>query len=192
VVAAAALQSADGAFLLGQMAPFTSAAGEWVFPCGTPEADDINAAGMLGLFGNLARELFEETGVNIATCHVEPGWTLVRDGGFVALIEHLDPGTLQSTSRCHYHDRCNTRRSCRRVLPPRRSMAHNRYPCNLHQNGSSFSGRASPRPFNLRAELGARLCDSLAQRWRSLGQGTCAGKWVISDALGAGKQQSPA
>jgi hypothetical protein len=56
VVAAAALQSADGAFLLGQMAPFTSAAGEWVFPCGTPEADDINAAGMLGLFGNLARD----------------------------------------------------------------------------------------------------------------------------------------
>jgi hypothetical protein len=89
VFAAAALQSADGAFLLGQMAPFTSAAGKWVFPCGTPEPDDINSAGMLDLNGNLGRELFEETGVIIATCQVEPGWTLARDGGFVALIKRV-------------------------------------------------------------------------------------------------------
>jgi hypothetical protein len=89
VFAAAALQSADGAFLLGRMAPFTSAPGQWVFPCGTPDPSDINSAGLLDLFGNLGRELFEETGLNIATCQVEPGWTLVRDGGFVALIKHV-------------------------------------------------------------------------------------------------------
>ena len=49
VFAAAALQSAAGAFLLGQMAPFTSSAGRWVFPCDTPNRDDISSAGMLDL-----------------------------------------------------------------------------------------------------------------------------------------------
>src|SRR5262249_28698708 len=80
VFAAAALQSADGAFLLGQMAPFTSSAGQWVFPCGTPDLGDISSAGLLDLFGSVGRELFEETGLDIVSCQVEPGWTLVRDG----------------------------------------------------------------------------------------------------------------
>lgn len=89
VFAAAALQSADGAFLLGQMAPFTVAAGQWVFPCGTPDPDDISSTGMLDLAGNVGRELFEETGLDIGACQVEPGWTLVRDGGFVALMKSV-------------------------------------------------------------------------------------------------------
>jgi 8-oxo-dGTP pyrophosphatase MutT (NUDIX family) len=89
VFAAAALQSADGAFLLGQMAPFTSAAGQWVFPCGTPAPDDISSAGMLDLTGNVTRELFEETGLDIRACQVEPGWTLVRDGEFFALMKRV-------------------------------------------------------------------------------------------------------
>jgi len=89
VFAAAALQSADGAFLLGQMSPFTSTAGQWVFPCGTPDLDDISGAGMLDLAGNVSRELFEETGLDIGVCQVEPGWTLVGDGGFVALMKHV-------------------------------------------------------------------------------------------------------
>ena len=49
VVAAAALQSADGAFLFCQMAPFTAAAGRWVFPGGMPDPNDITSAGMLDL-----------------------------------------------------------------------------------------------------------------------------------------------
>jgi 8-oxo-dGTP pyrophosphatase MutT (NUDIX family) len=89
VFAAAALQSADGAFLLGQMAPFTSSAGQWVFPSGAPDLDDISSAGMLDLAGSAGRELFEETGVDIGVCQVEPGWTLVRDGGLVALMKHV-------------------------------------------------------------------------------------------------------
>jgi 8-oxo-dGTP pyrophosphatase MutT (NUDIX family) len=89
VFAAAALQSADDAFLLGQMAPFTSVAGQWVFPGGTPDPDDISAAGMLDLAGSVGRELFEETGLDIGVCQVEPGWTLVGDGGFVALMKRV-------------------------------------------------------------------------------------------------------
>ena len=89
IFAAAALQSADGAFLLGQMAPFTSSPGQWVFPCGTLDPDDISSAGMLDLVGSLGRELFEETGLDIDVCQVEPGWTLVRDGRFVALMKRV-------------------------------------------------------------------------------------------------------
>jgi 8-oxo-dGTP pyrophosphatase MutT (NUDIX family) len=89
VFAAAALQSADGAFLLGQMAPYTSAAGQWVFPCGTLDRDDISSAGMLDLVGSVSRELFEETGLDIGVCQVGPGWTLVHDGGFVALMKRV-------------------------------------------------------------------------------------------------------
>ena len=89
VFADAALQSADGAFLLGQMAAFTSLAGQWVFPGGTPDRDDISLGGMLDLAGSMARELLEETGLDIGVCKVEPSWTLVRDGGFVALLKRV-------------------------------------------------------------------------------------------------------
>jgi 8-oxo-dGTP pyrophosphatase MutT (NUDIX family) len=88
VFAAAALQAADGAYLVGRMAPFTSIAGQWLFPCGTPDREDISA-GMLDLAGSARRELFEETGLDIGTMQAEPGWTLVRDGGFVALIKRV-------------------------------------------------------------------------------------------------------
>ena len=89
IAAVAALQSADDAFLLGQMAPFTALAGQWVFPGGTPDPHDISPGGKLDLLGSVARELGEETGLDIGVCKVEPGWTLVRDGGFLALIKGL-------------------------------------------------------------------------------------------------------
>jgi 8-oxo-dGTP pyrophosphatase MutT (NUDIX family) len=70
------------------MAPFTSIAGQWLFPCGTPDHEDVSA-GMLDLAGSARRELFEETGLDIGTMQVEAGWTLVRDNGFVALIKRV-------------------------------------------------------------------------------------------------------
>jgi hypothetical protein len=42
---------------------------------------------MLDLGGSAARELFEETGINIATLSARPGWSLVRDRNFIALIK---------------------------------------------------------------------------------------------------------
>ncbi len=44
---------------------------------------------MLDLAGSVARELLEETGLDIGVCKVEPSWTLVRDGGFVALLKRV-------------------------------------------------------------------------------------------------------
>jgi ADP-ribose pyrophosphatase YjhB (NUDIX family) len=88
VFAAAALQAADGAYLVGRMAPFTSIAGQWLFPCGTPDPKDVRA-GMLDLPGSARRELFEETGLDIGTMRAQAGWTTVRDNGFVALIKRV-------------------------------------------------------------------------------------------------------
>jgi 8-oxo-dGTP pyrophosphatase MutT (NUDIX family) len=99
VFAAAALRSADGAYLVGRMAPSTSVAGQWLFPCGTPDPKDIGAAGTLDLAGSVGRELFEETGLDIGTFEAEPGWTLVRDGGFIALMKRLIAGESAETLR---------------------------------------------------------------------------------------------
>jgi hypothetical protein len=44
---------------------------------------------MLDLDHNLDRELLEETGIGRGELAAEPGWSVVRDRGFVALIKSL-------------------------------------------------------------------------------------------------------
>jgi 8-oxo-dGTP pyrophosphatase MutT (NUDIX family) len=87
VFAAAALRSADGAFVVGEMGASTANAGLVNFPCGTPEPDDLDASGRLDLPANLVRELLEETGIGIGEVRAAPGWTLVRDRGFLAFLK---------------------------------------------------------------------------------------------------------
>ncbi len=87
--AAAALQSADGAFLVGDMASSTANAGLITFPCGTPEPADVDARGALDLPGHLGREMLEEVGIRLSELGAEPGWTMVRDGGYLALVKRL-------------------------------------------------------------------------------------------------------
>ncbi|MGO9699457.1 MAG: NUDIX hydrolase [Xanthobacteraceae bacterium] len=89
VFACAALQSADGAYLVGEMASSMASAGQIYFPCGTPDPDDVSAAGTLDLAGSVSRELLEETGIDIADLAAEPGWTMVHDRGFMALMKRL-------------------------------------------------------------------------------------------------------
>jgi hypothetical protein len=89
VFAAAALQGADGGYLVGEMASNTANAGLLYFPCGTPDPSDVDAGGMLDLAGSVGRELLEETGVAISTLGSEPGWCLLRDRGFLALIKRV-------------------------------------------------------------------------------------------------------
>jgi 8-oxo-dGTP pyrophosphatase MutT (NUDIX family) len=88
IFASAGLRAADGAFLAGEMAQSTANAGQIYFPCGTPDPKDV-AAGTLDLDGSLRRELYEETGLDVAMFEAEPGWRLVRDRGYLALIKQL-------------------------------------------------------------------------------------------------------
>jgi 8-oxo-dGTP pyrophosphatase MutT (NUDIX family) len=85
---AAAVVSADGAFLLGVMGASTLNAGRIYFPCGTPDPSDI-VDGKVDLEFSVRRELKEETGLDAAECDTEPGWTSVVDGALIAQIKVL-------------------------------------------------------------------------------------------------------
>jgi 8-oxo-dGTP pyrophosphatase MutT (NUDIX family) len=80
--------SSDGAFLLGEMAPHTFNAGQIYFPCGTPDLNDV-AIDHVDFDGSIARELKEETGLDIAEFAAEAGWYTVLGGAAVALMKLL-------------------------------------------------------------------------------------------------------
>jgi 8-oxo-dGTP pyrophosphatase MutT (NUDIX family) len=85
---AAAILTADGAFLLGVMGKQTFNAGKIYFPCGTPDPDDI-VGGKVDLDLSVRRELKEETGLDVTEFEIEPGWTMVIDGPLIAQIKVL-------------------------------------------------------------------------------------------------------
>ncbi|MBN9048617.1 MAG: NUDIX hydrolase [Rhizobiales bacterium] len=82
------VKSSDGAFLLGVMAPHTANAGQVYFPCGTPDFDDL-VDGRVDLDSSVARELREETGLLTADLAPAPGWIVVSDGPYVALLRRF-------------------------------------------------------------------------------------------------------
>jgi 8-oxo-dGTP pyrophosphatase MutT (NUDIX family) len=84
-----ALRSADGAFLLGEMAGHTSNAGRVYFPSGTPDLDDIRGD-TVNIAGSVAREVEEETGLTAADYRPRPHWDCVVSGTAIAMIRILD------------------------------------------------------------------------------------------------------
>ena len=90
----AALRSADGAFLLGEMAHHTFNAGQIYFPAGTPDPSDI-FDGKVDLEASARRELLEETGVSADDASIAPGWTLVFTPRRIACMK---PMTLAATA----------------------------------------------------------------------------------------------
>jgi 8-oxo-dGTP pyrophosphatase MutT (NUDIX family) len=88
----AAIESSDGAFLLGVMGAHTFNAGHLYFPCGTPDPSDIGDGGSVDLDFNIRRELQEETGLDAAVLEAESGWTVILDGTVVAIIKVMRSG----------------------------------------------------------------------------------------------------
>ena len=95
---AAAIRSANGAFLLGVMGPHTANAGRIYFPCGTPDPDDI-VGDRVDLDLSVRRELKEEAGFDVAEFTAEPGWTSVFDGSLIAHIKVLRSGVSAAALR---------------------------------------------------------------------------------------------
>jgi hypothetical protein len=83
---AAAIMSADGAFLLGEMAVHTFNAGQIYFPCGTPDRSDL-VGNTVDFDFSVRRELTEETGLESSEFGEEPGWTLAVHGAVIATIK---------------------------------------------------------------------------------------------------------
>jgi hypothetical protein len=89
-----ALRSADGAFVLGEMAAHTANAGRIYFPSGTPDLDDVRD-GAVDIAGSVVREVLEETGLTEADYTAGAHWDCVVSGRAVAMIRllHVDmPG----------------------------------------------------------------------------------------------------
>ena len=83
---AAAVLSADGAFLLGEMAAQTYNAGQIYFPCGTPDLNDLVGTTVDFDF-SVRRELQEETGLDASLLTEETGWTVAIDGEVICAIK---------------------------------------------------------------------------------------------------------
>jgi 8-oxo-dGTP pyrophosphatase MutT (NUDIX family) len=80
--------SSDGAFLLGVMASHTFNAGQVYFPCGTPDLSDV-AGDRVDFEGSVARELREETGLEVSEFTADEGWYTVLGGVVVAHMKLL-------------------------------------------------------------------------------------------------------
>jgi len=82
----AALRGADGAFLLGEMAPHTMSAGMTYFPAGTPDPDDV-FNGKVDLDASARRELLEETGIGADEAAIRRDWTVAFAPGRIACMK---------------------------------------------------------------------------------------------------------
>jgi 8-oxo-dGTP pyrophosphatase MutT (NUDIX family) len=87
--AMAALRSADGGYLLGEMSALHSSPGAIYFPAGTPDRLDVREDGSVDLEGSAARELLEETGLSAADARLEPGWTVVFERQYIACLKTM-------------------------------------------------------------------------------------------------------
>ena len=84
----AALSSADGAFVLGEMASHTANAGKIYFASGTPDPHDVRD-GRVDIEGSVRRELREEMGLVEGDVSFDPGFTVVIDAWWVGFMKRV-------------------------------------------------------------------------------------------------------
>jgi hypothetical protein len=84
--AQAALRGSDGHYVLGVMSANTVNAGQVYFPSGTPERADL-VGDRVDLDGSAARELYEETGLDVQDFEVDPGWYVVEALPRIAMMK---------------------------------------------------------------------------------------------------------
>jgi len=84
--AAAALKSADGAFILGEMAAHTANAGRVYFAAGTPDMGDVKG-NSVDLTGSILRELTEETGIGADEIVCADNWSVIFEGPRVGCMK---------------------------------------------------------------------------------------------------------
>jgi 8-oxo-dGTP pyrophosphatase MutT (NUDIX family) len=83
---AAALLASDDAFVVGLMAPHTRNAGQIYFPSGSFDPEDL-AGKRVDCFGNVKRELGEETGLSPEDVEYQFGWYAVFSSPHVPLMK---------------------------------------------------------------------------------------------------------
>jgi 8-oxo-dGTP pyrophosphatase MutT (NUDIX family) len=84
----AALQSSDGAYLLGEMAGHTASAGAIYFAAGTPDPSDV-FDGRIDLRASVIRELEEETGLKSSAVAVADDWIVVDAPPRIACLKRV-------------------------------------------------------------------------------------------------------
>jgi 8-oxo-dGTP pyrophosphatase MutT (NUDIX family) len=87
----AALQSADGAFLLGEMSAHTANAGQIYFAAGTPDRSDV-FDGRVDLTASVMRELQEETGIAAQETYFDESWLVVHTPPRIACMKTMRLG----------------------------------------------------------------------------------------------------
>jgi len=83
---AAAIVGSDGGIVLGRMGPRTAGAGEVKFPGGTPDEEDVTAAGGVDIVGSIVREMAEETGLSVSDARLDETLILVDDHPYFAVV----------------------------------------------------------------------------------------------------------
>lgn len=86
--AQAALQGSDGGFVLGVMADHTANAGQVYFPSGSPDRADV-VGDVVDLDGSVARELHEETGLDVSEFDIDRGWHAVHRPPRLAMMKMM-------------------------------------------------------------------------------------------------------
>ena len=60
-----------------------------IFPAARPTSWTLPRRGCSICAGSVARELLEETGLDAGRLEAQPGWTLVHDRGYLAMMKRL-------------------------------------------------------------------------------------------------------